>query len=49
MKHIWYQATDEPDSWQDYWECSQQAKHAVDHPRDFFGGELELTDSEATA
>lgn len=35
MKHVWYLATDEPDSWEDYWKCSQQDKHIKDRPRDF--------------
>ena len=32
MKHEWFLATDEPDSWQDYWVCSQEAKHRAEHP-----------------
>lgn len=38
MKQIWFQSSDEPDSWQDYWRCSQDKKHREDHPRDYDWG-----------
>lgn len=44
LKQVWYQASDEPDSWQDYWSCSQDAKHKAERPRDYG---LESHDSES--
>lgn len=35
LKQVWYQASDEPDSWQDYWSCSQDGKHRTEHPEAF--------------
>lgn len=32
MKHVWFLATDEPDSWEDYWECSRNEQHRIDYP-----------------
>jgi len=37
MRQVWHQASDEPDSWQDYWRCVQHEKHKKDHPDDFGG------------
>ncbi len=35
MKQVWYLASDEPNDWQDYWDCGQMDKHKADHPNDW--------------
>lgn len=35
MKHIWFQANDHDDSWEDYWTCSRNEQHKADFPRDW--------------
>lgn len=35
MKHTWYLTGEHDCDWQDYWACSQDAQHKVDHPSDW--------------
>ena len=35
MKQVWFQSSDEPDSWQDYSACSLDSEHAKAFPEHY--------------